>query len=286
MRLTLPATSLLLLACFATPGASNAAKSYDSCTGYVTSVPALITTQGNWCLSADISTSITSGSAIVIATNNVTLDCNDFKLGGLGGGPDTAANGVVAMDRLNITLRNCSIRGFLHGVYLNGGGGHLVEDNAFDRNRYAAIRVVGDGSTIRRNRALNTGSTTVSTQAAFGIVTNGTMDILDNVVNSVLPYSATGTAYGIYSNVNVSGNIRRNLVRNLFAQDSSNVRAIHAVNSTRVVIQDNIVQNSNPTGGVGVYCAAATGTARGNVASGFTTGVDGCTSSGNFTLAP
>jgi len=286
MRLTLPATALLLIAGAAMPGASHGAKSYDSCTGYVTSVPAFIATQGNWCMAADISTNISNGSAIVIGTNNVTLDCNDFKLGGLGAGSDTAANGVVAQERMNVTIRNCNIRGFLHGVYLNGGGGHLVEDNTFDRNRYAAIRVVGNGSTIRRNRAMSTGPTPVSTQTAFGIVTNGTADILDNVVNGSQPYAATGTAYGIYSNVNTSGNIRRNFVRGLFATDSSNVRGIHVVNSPRAVIQNNIVQNSNPTGGVGISCATVSGTARANVATGFSTGVEGCTSSGNFTLAP
>ena len=52
-----------------------AAQSYDSCAGFIDSLPATITTQGTWCLRGDLATSVTSGNAITIATNNVTIDC-------------------------------------------------------------------------------------------------------------------------------------------------------------------------------------------------------------------
>src|SRR6187200_130915 len=112
-----------------------AAEGYDACTGFIDSLPATITTQGTWCLRKDLSTAIAAGTAITLATNNVTLDCNGFKLGGLSGGADSQATAVSALERLNIAVRHCSIRGFSVGVSLAGlsTGGHLVEDNRFDQ---------------------------------------------------------------------------------------------------------------------------------------------------------
>ncbi|HEY0661599.1 MAG TPA: hypothetical protein VGD21_09825, partial [Lysobacter sp.] len=69
----------ILLAGPVAPAPAQAAQSYDNCTGFIDSLPATITTQGTWCLRKDLSTAMSSGNAITIATNNVTIDCNDFK---------------------------------------------------------------------------------------------------------------------------------------------------------------------------------------------------------------
>src|SRR5690606_24652633 len=86
--------ALLLLGGLAATQPARAAQSYDACTGFIDSVPATISTQGVWCLRKDLSTNITSGNAITIATNNVTIDCNDFKLGGLAAGNGSNAFGI------------------------------------------------------------------------------------------------------------------------------------------------------------------------------------------------
>jgi len=65
--------SIAMLATFA--GASSpaaAAESYDACVGFIDSVPAVITTQGIWCLRQDLDTSASSGHMIDIQANNVT----------------------------------------------------------------------------------------------------------------------------------------------------------------------------------------------------------------------
>src|SRR4249920_1444376 len=85
------------------PRLAHAAQSYDNCTGFITSLPATISTQGTWCLKQDLATAVTTGSAILINTNNVTIDCNDFKLGGLGAGLATLANGIYSLNRVNAT---------------------------------------------------------------------------------------------------------------------------------------------------------------------------------------
>ena len=51
-----------------------------NCTAIAT-LPCTISTQGVYCLGGHVGTSITSGNAIEIATNNVVLDLNGFKIG-------------------------------------------------------------------------------------------------------------------------------------------------------------------------------------------------------------
>src|SRR6478735_8356973 len=136
--LTAAIVSLPLLA-LSTP--ALAAPSYDACTGFIPSLPTTITQQGVWCLNKDLATAITTGDAIAINTNNVTIDCNGFKLGGLLAGLGTQTTGIHANGRSNITLRDCNIRGFAVGVSLEGssGSGHRIERNRVEGSTFAGI---------------------------------------------------------------------------------------------------------------------------------------------------
>lgn len=190
---TLVATLLLAgMAC--APPAVRAAQSYDNCTGFIESLPTTISTSGVWCLHHDLATSISTGNAIEIATNNVTIDCNDFKLGGLAAGNGSQANGISANNRQNTTIRHCNIRGFLYGIRLNSGAGHLVEDNRLDNNLYIGIYVTGENSTIRRNRVYDTGGFT-NGNGSFGIY--AAANIVDNAVSGVFVAVAGGSVEGI-----------------------------------------------------------------------------------------
>src|SRR5205823_10248096 len=114
-------TAIATLAAFAgASGPAAAAESYDSCFGFVDALPATITTQGTWCLRQNLDTSATSGNVIEIQNNNVTIDCNGFRLRGSGGGASTTAVGILASGRVNITIRHCTIRGFQIGIQVNG----------------------------------------------------------------------------------------------------------------------------------------------------------------------
>src|SRR6266571_814513 len=95
-------------------GAAPARAETVNCTA-ITSLPAVITVQGIYCFTGDLATGITSGNAIDIQTNNVVLDLNGFKLGGLAAGPGTQASGIHAFDRQNLTIKNGTVRGFLTG---------------------------------------------------------------------------------------------------------------------------------------------------------------------------
>ena len=273
------------------PRAAHAAQSYDNCTGFITSLPAVISTQGTWCLKQDLATAITSGNAIDIQTNNVTLDCNDFKLGGLAAGLATTAIGVHTMDHVNLTVRHCNIRGFFAGVLLtattaSSGGGHLVEDNRFDGNTSLGIGVKGDGSVIRRNRVFDTGGSTAFADA-YGIATGYSTDILDNIVAGVLARSGGGgNAYGIDASANTSGRISGNGVHDVVKDGSGIAKGIYNTGSDRISLRDNDVVGDGSTGSAGLTCTNANGSARDNVISNFITGIDTCTDSGGNSILP
>jgi hypothetical protein len=149
-------------------GPAAAAESYDSCFGFIDALPATITTQGTWCLRQNLDTSATTGNMIEIQTNNVTIDCNGFRMRGSGGGASTTATGIYANGRLNITIRRCTIRGFSLGIQAAGGSGVIVEDNLIDQSRFVGINTAGAGSIVRRNIVTSSGGAPAS-GAAYGI---------------------------------------------------------------------------------------------------------------------
>ena len=278
-----------LLAAAMVPSAALAAQSYDNCTGFIDSLPATITTQGTWCLRHDLAIALTTGAAIVVATNNVTLDCNDFKVGGLAAGPGTKAVGIQAQERLNVTVRHCNVRGFYNGVQLQNtaDGGHLLEDNRFDANTYIGISVAGDGSVLRGNAVRDTGGSTATLGSAFGIVANGSVDLRDNTVSGVVPTpnaSGVAIAYGIYTYQNLDASISGNTVRNLVSAGAGVGRGIYNVASGRLSLVDNrVVGGGN---GTGLSCTNANGRAKRNAVSGFTTAVLSCGDAGGNDVSP
>ena len=168
----------------------------------ITSLPATIIVQGVYCFTGDLATAITSGNAIEIQTNNVVLDLNSFKLGGLAAGPGTQATGIFASNRQNLTIKNGTIRGFFRGIHLIDSGasqGHVVEDIRADQNTFEGILVQGAGTIVRNNQVVATGGTTAFgvDADALGIAVSGTgPQVLNNaVINTVA--QGTGTAWGI-----------------------------------------------------------------------------------------
>jgi hypothetical protein len=197
LRRLLPLCLLVLLAL----GAAPAIAEITNCTP-ITSLPFVISTPGVYCLTGDLSTSMTSGNAIDIQASSVTLDLNGHKLGGMGAGTGTQAYGIYASDRKNITIRNGSIRGFFWGICLNDSGsdissGHLIEQLRMDTNTYGAMWINGAGSIVQNNQVVNTGGTTHfgSYAEADGIVLRGAgVSALNNTISNLTP---TGNAPSI-----------------------------------------------------------------------------------------
>jgi parallel beta-helix repeat protein len=282
------AAAFFLALCLAAPQVAHAAESYDNCTGFITSLPTVISTQGTWCMKSDQTTAVTSGNAITVTTNNVTIDCNNFKLGGLGAGLGTTTAGIFTQDHLNVTVRNCNIRGFWYGIYFAGssGGGHVVEDNRFDGNTYCGIRVQGDGSLLQRNRVSDTGGSTGGSQDTTPIWIEDSVDLRDNTVTNSVAGGTNNYAYGIYSNGNLTGRIIGNGVSGVVKTGSGHTYGILLQNSDRVTLRNNDVIGDGSTGNFGIACASANGRAMDNIINGFPTGLGSCSNDGGNVIAP
>lgn len=276
---------LLALPGLGWPFASHAAESYDNCTGFVDSLPAVISTQGTWCLRQDVATPIASGNAITVNTNNVTIDCNDFKIGGLAAGVSTNAYGIYSANRQNTTVRNCNIRGFRHGIRLDGSGaGHLVEDNRLDNNTFNGIFVRGDGSTVRRNIVGDTGGVPDSF-GLWAIYTYYDVDVLDNTINGVVATPGSfDSVTGIYAINNYNGTVSGNRVRGLIS-DPSRPDLVFGIyvdpQTSRATVIGNDVHGLG--GGKGIACptyAGSTIIVKDNVINGFAQGIAFCANGG------
>ena len=180
-----------------TPGQAET----TNCTA-ITTLPYTINAQGAYCFTGNLSTSNALVDAITINTNNVTIDLNGFKLGGLGAGDSTIAAGIFAFQRKNITIRNGIIRGFQFGILLGDSSpyitsqGHLIEDILADQNTAFGISVGGRGNTIRRNQVVDTGGSTASADAVGIDIFGPGNDVLNNRIAATTA-SSTGDAYGI-----------------------------------------------------------------------------------------
>jgi parallel beta-helix repeat protein len=281
--------TLLLVGQFALPQALRAAESYDNCAGTISTLPTTIATQGVWCLKGDLGTAITDGSAITIAANNVTIDCNDFKIGGLAAGDTSTAIGISASSRQNVTIRHCGIRGFQYGISVVGGGGHLVEDNRLDNNLSVGVYLYGsDNSVIRHNRVYDTGGYPINTNVygidAYG---NDAIEITDNIVAGVVGtpgyYNAvTGIYLGNYTaNVNrATAHITGNRISGLAPTGAGKVaNGFENVNyggtSGMVLFAGNdLAMPVSVPDSYGIHCRYSYVSIRDNTIRGFPTGFD------------
>jgi len=269
---------LILLAC-ATPRRAAAAEGYDGCSGFITSLPAVIAAEGTWCLKQDLATAITSGYAIRINSNNVTIDCNGFKVGGLTAGPDTAADGIVAFNQSHVTVRNCSVRGFNTGIWLNASsatsaGDHLVENNRIDGNTHYGLNISGDGSIVRRNLVTNSGGTANCCQVV-GIYVGYSVYVLDNTIAGVV--STPSYARGIEAGLD-SASISGNRISGITGAGAPS--AIVASSSDHLTIRDNHLLGDGSTGTYGIYCSDSSPIAKDNEVNGFASGISYCTDAG------
>ncbi len=174
-----------------------------NCTA-VTALPAVIGAPGVYCLTSDLSTSMTSGTAITIQSDDVVLDLNDHLLKDV---PSifvlspTQAVGIGAVGRHNITIRNGTVRGFNRGIYLQESyahsSGHLIERVRTDQSGAIGIVVYGVQSVVRNNIVTNSGVTLgTGNGSGVGIMVWGSGNRV--IENDVLTVSGGSQPYGIY----------------------------------------------------------------------------------------
>jgi len=285
--------SFLLVSVLVASGAGRAAlaaESYDNCSGFIDSVPASITAAGTWCMRHDVSTNMASGAAITILADDVVLDCNNFKLGGLAAGMSTFATGVHGGSstgsggrQYNVTVRNCNVRGFHYGIYISpgsgNGGGYLVEDNLVEQSRFVGILVGAGRNRVQRNRVVDTGGRP-GQNYAFGISAHA--DLIDNTVTGVYGDAAVTSfiAYGIVLG-DANGYLARGNHVSGLQPHGVNGQAWGLQSGNRSILVDNRVIAPAPGTAGGGLCGLSTGClCKGNTAANFANPTVNCTDLG------
>jgi parallel beta-helix repeat protein len=253
MKIRSMAIAVLMAGAAMAPSAS--ADETTFCNVYITTLPYTISTQGHYCFNRNLSTAITSGNAITIASDFVVLDLNNFKLGGGSAGTGTDAVGVYASNRSNLTVRNGNIRGFAFGIALEGttdtgAQNVVVENNAVDGNLKAGIIVAGRGGLVRNNLVSNTGGSTSATPYCGGIAagisqaaTQCTVfahsgDVVSNTVsNTASPVGAAGILFFSTTSSSAIDNVVRDV------DSPTDARGIEG-DSGEIACKGNLVQGA------------------------------------------
>jgi hypothetical protein len=204
------------------PGSSTAVSSYE------------IDVPGSYYLTGD---RLTSGTGIIVNSDDVTIDLMGYQLIGPGSGFHV---GVSMAGRNNVEVRNGTIRSFYRGIFENNPAGtnHRVIGVRIHSNALSGIRLNGSSHLVKYCTVSN----------------NGTY--------------ATNNVYGIYSGFagTVTGNIVDN---NGVSSEGTNVNGIYALSGSTVI--GNTVY-SNGTGATGTvtginlsaYCMVDQNTAYNN----------------------
>jgi hypothetical protein len=88
----------------------------------ITSLPYTINGPGFYFLAGNLSYTNTTGVAITINHNDVTLDLMGFIL--VGTGANSSATGIYMSSRYNVEVRNGTVAGFFYGVHEDSANGH------------------------------------------------------------------------------------------------------------------------------------------------------------------
>lgn len=258
-----------------------AGESYDNCTGTIGTLPATISTPGTWCLKADRATTITTGAAITIATNNVNIDCNNFRITNIPAGT-TSAYGILGSNRLNVAVRNCTVVGFLQGIRVAGTAfGAVIEHNRLVSNTDVGITIGGSGHLVAFNRILDTGGLPASPQTDGIMSTAVRSQITDNAIIGMTVTASDGDVVGISSTGNAT-EIARNFISGLVSPAGGDAFGIRTGTSIAGSIHRNQLlafphaYGTAITSGPGNQCGN-------NSHSNWDSGVVGCTDAGgNF----
>ena len=248
-----------------------------NCTA-ITSLPYTISNQGVYCLTGHLSTNMTLGRAITINANNVTLDLNGYKLGGLAAGAGTQTTGIYSQLRKNITIRNGTIRGFLLGIFFQGSSpyttsqGHIIEDIRAERNTSTGFAVKGRGNILRRNQVISTGGSTVSPSATGIMIYGPGVRVLDNDIIGTAGSTSSGIGLRL---LNAPGSV----VKGNSIDDTSGGTpyAVLIQDSSDVLARANRITNT--VNGL-YYAMTATGKYMDNLTSNVTTSFSGGTAVG------
>lgn len=260
-----------------------------NCTA-ISSAPYIISAPGFYCLTADLTTNNPSSGfyAISIQADNVVLDLNGHRIGGVAAGAGTQAIGITAVDKRYITIRNGSIRGYRVGISAGDSNqfgattaqGWLIENLRLDQNTYIGIFLAAKNSIARNNRIIATGNgSTPSSTEAVGIYAAGhNIRILENDITQLS--ASFGGVIGIWMNYANGAFVSGNRISDL--SSPSWATAIEVYAADQGIIRHNSMLLASAPSSTGLALSGTTNFVYlDNIAQGFGTAYSGGTDLGN-----
>lgn len=170
------------------------------CDVTIADVPYSITQPGVYCMETDLAYAPSSGSAITISADSVTLDLRGHRLW-TPPGPNNSSIGVEAVaGSYRVTVRNGAVDGFKYGVMLRGPSvGAVVEHLRVAWSTAAGIYVGWGSQNVVRNCSVDStgGSALVPVTAGIWLISTHST-VRDNTVTAVAPaLGGGGSAFGI-----------------------------------------------------------------------------------------
>jgi len=219
----------------------------------INSLPMTISASGTYCMTSSLGANLSSGNAITINADNVTVDLGGFIIDDVAAGSGNQASGIGSNGHRHIVVRNGSVNGFYNGVVLSysGSASNLVEDVTVNFGLEEGIEVDGDLSEIRTSKVLTLGGSTVTPATAIGIAMAANKGrIIGNTISNVL--ATGGSVPGVDETVaiDVSGNTVRVVANTIVNVHGSPVfnQGIACNTSGQIGIEANSVNVSTPPG--------------------------------------
>jgi len=229
-----------------------------------------ISSSGSYCLTKNV---VAAADGITIKADHVVLDCGGYTIDGSAQPVASTRRGVVALERTDVTVQNCTVKGFMAGIRLTGAGNN-IRDNVVIAPLSRGIIVYGEGAIIDRNRITDVGGASNYSLGAYGIYASGSSVIRRNTVSGVVPAAGSSiSGYGIYTKGNDAGLIQGNIVRNVFGDGGKVAMALTAYSSANAVLMENILVNPTNSYASALYCSGAGNASTGNVFQGFVYGI-------------
>jgi parallel beta-helix repeat protein len=191
-------------------------------------------------------TAAASTTCLTLTANQVTIDLNGFTISGSGN-----TNGILALGRNNVTIRNGSVNGFARAIYANGTG-NLIDGVRTATGTLNAF-TVGDNATIQNSY--------VTSHLGGGIIAGKNAKIINSTLNSNSGNMIVVSDGAIVSKNNVTNN------------GGSSTSAIQMTQNCTVA--DNVVFKST----FGINATGSFNTIRGNQVTGATEGITAVNSS-------
>lgn len=301
MRITASAVVLVL----ASLSAASAARAETTGCTVLPTLPATISIPGHYCLEANTTVAGSAVNGITIGASDVVLDCNDHAITATAA--DNSGAGVrVGGDTRRVTVRNCRIVGFTHGIAVNSMGptaqarAMQVLGNRIEGPMLVGILLNGSGNLIEGNHV--SGVRGGVGQHPTGIYLENVDTAAGNVIrgNAIVDFRPTyspptgfALSIGVLANYQQGLVVEDNTVLGLHGRTGGGVYGISTANSTDGTLRNNRVlavePGAPPLDGGNWYGIFVQGTAEvagtnrciDNLVGHFITNFSGCSATGN-----